>query len=245
MLYFRYYIFINEKDKDKFEKAKIDYKNAVADLTEAIKIRPFDVLYYLNQGTFHSRLGEHKEAVEDFSQVINYSSGVLKEQLMTDVLIFELRGDEYDKLKNYGKALDDFQESSRLIPEIINKTCCKTNKERECFIYSSYSYDKCTFCSKCSFCGNNLYRKWKLKKGEHICLECFRKLSEKEKDDFMKEIILSEKVFGHSPLDYECIPLEYCHDTNYNEIKKIAMPSLTELRKVQAKIGLYDPEELE
>jgi len=66
------------KDNDNFEKAKIDSKNAIVDLTEAIKIRPYDALYHLYRGTLHSKLGEHKEAAEDFSSAIKYASEALK-----------------------------------------------------------------------------------------------------------------------------------------------------------------------
>jgi len=101
-------------DKDKIEKDKINYKNAVADLTEAIKIWPFDAIYYLNRGVFHSRLGEHKEAIEDFSGAMNNASDVLKDKLKTDVLILNLRGKEYLELKEYSKAIEDFSDTLRL-----------------------------------------------------------------------------------------------------------------------------------
>jgi len=101
--------------KDNTEKAKIGYKNAVADLTEAIKIRPFDAIYYLNRGIFHSRLEEHKEAVEDFSGAIQYASDVLKDELKTYVLILNDRGKEYVELKEYSKAIEDFSETLHLV----------------------------------------------------------------------------------------------------------------------------------
>jgi tetratricopeptide (TPR) repeat protein len=102
------------EDKDNAEKNKVNYKNAVVDLTEAIRVRPFDAIYYLNRGVFHSRLGEHKEAVEDFSSAINNASDVLKDKLKTDALILNLRGKEYLELKEYSKAIEDFSETLRL-----------------------------------------------------------------------------------------------------------------------------------
>jgi tetratricopeptide (TPR) repeat protein len=238
MLFFRYYIFINKEDKDKFEKAKIDYKNAVADLTEAIKIRPFDVLYHLNRGTFHSRLGEHKEAAKDFSDVINYASGVLKEQLMTDVLILELRGNEYNKLKEYSKKLDDFYELYQLslIPEFKNSTCHKTNKEIDCSFYKSYSYHKCTHCRKCSFCGNKKIPKWKLKRGGYICLNCLEELSEKQKEDYMKKIIIYDKLDS---------PYSSANGNNYYELDRMLRPHLIETVKLISEYKLRHPEEFE
>jgi tetratricopeptide (TPR) repeat protein len=102
---------INQEDKENVEKEEIDYKNAVADLTEAIRIRPLDAIYHLNRAVFHSRLEEHKEAVEDFSNAINYASDVLKDRLKTNALIFNLRGKDYLELKEYSKAIEDFSET--------------------------------------------------------------------------------------------------------------------------------------
>ena len=115
------YLTDNQEEKDKFEKDQFEknkgkFKNAVADLTEAIKIRPFDAVYYLNRATFHSRLGEYKEAVEDYSSAIKYASGALKERLNTEVMILNLRGKEYTELKEYGKAIEDFSETLNLKP---------------------------------------------------------------------------------------------------------------------------------
>jgi tetratricopeptide (TPR) repeat protein len=125
MLFYHSGSFDNEDHK---EKTKINFRNAVADLTEAIKIRPFDALYHLNRATFHSRLEEHKEAVEDFSNAINYASDALKEKLISEVKIFNLRGKEYTELKDYGKAIDDFSESLRFIQENNDKFLVSVEK---------------------------------------------------------------------------------------------------------------------
>ena len=111
----------DQKDKERLEEAKkkvkINFKSAVADLTEAIKLRPFDAIYHLNRGIFHSKLDEHKEAVEDFSNALNYASDAIKDGLIKEnFLIFNLRGKEYTALKDYGKAIDDFSETLRLRP---------------------------------------------------------------------------------------------------------------------------------
>ncbi|GBU28651.1 hypothetical protein R84B8_02211 [Treponema sp. R8-4-B8] len=116
-----YYSTIEDRiEKYNAEDAKIDYKNAIADLTEAIRILPLDAIYRLNRGVFHSRLGEHKEAIEDFSGAINYASDVLKEKLITDALILNLRGKEYLELKEYSKAIEDFSETLRLRDNDLN-----------------------------------------------------------------------------------------------------------------------------
>jgi tetratricopeptide (TPR) repeat protein len=99
------------QDKERYEKLKINFRNAVADLTEAILLRPFDALYHLNRGIFHSRLEEHREAIEDFSKAIDYASDALKDKLITEVNIFNLRGKEYLELEDYTKAIEDFSGS--------------------------------------------------------------------------------------------------------------------------------------
>jgi len=114
MLFYERNPFEDKDEKDNIEKAKINFRNAVADLTEAIRIRPFDALYHLYRGEFHSRLKEHKEAAADFSSAINYASDVVKNRLNTVVLILNLRGKEYTELKEYGKAVEDFSETLRM-----------------------------------------------------------------------------------------------------------------------------------
>jgi len=106
-----------ERLEEAKKKVKVNYKSAVADLTEAIKLRPFDAIYYLNRGIFHSKLDEHKEAVEDFSSMIKYASDAVKNGLIEEgLLIFNLRGKEYTELKDYSKAIDDFSETLHMKP---------------------------------------------------------------------------------------------------------------------------------
>ncbi|MDR2952227.1 MAG: tetratricopeptide repeat protein, partial [Treponema sp.] len=98
------------QDVEKINKLKNNFRNAIADITEAIKLRPNDALYHLNRGVFHSRLGEHKEAIDDFYKAINYASDVLMDKLKTVVVIFKLLGKEYLELNDYNKAIGNFTE---------------------------------------------------------------------------------------------------------------------------------------
>jgi tetratricopeptide (TPR) repeat protein len=52
--------------------SSVDLIKAIADSTDAIRLRPFDAAYYLNRGKKYSALGEHEKAVADFSDVINF-----------------------------------------------------------------------------------------------------------------------------------------------------------------------------
>jgi len=107
----------NERLVELKKKIKINFRSAVEDLTKAITIRPFDAVYFLNRGVFHSRLEEHKEAVEDFSNAINFASDIIKERLKIDEKIFYLRGKEYTELKKYDKAIEDFSETLIVKPD--------------------------------------------------------------------------------------------------------------------------------
>jgi Tfp pilus assembly protein PilF len=106
--------YIEDTDNSKILK---NYRSAVTDLTEAIRIRPCDALYHLNRGTFYSKLGENREAAEDFTNALYLASDVLKNKFYSEVNILKLRGKEYLKLNEYNKAIDDFTESLRLIPD--------------------------------------------------------------------------------------------------------------------------------
>jgi len=112
------YDWYSPQNKNYVDKAKNNFKLAVTDLTEAIRIRPFDALYFVNRGIFYLNLEEYKEAVEDFSCAINYASDVLKDGLIKEgILIFVLRGRAYTGLKDYDKAIEDFSETLRLKPD--------------------------------------------------------------------------------------------------------------------------------
>jgi len=120
------YLIDEHEDKGHFEKQKINLKNAITDLTEAIRIRPLDALYHLNRGMFYARLSEHKEAVEDFSNAINYASDTLRESLETVALALSLIGKEYTELKEYSKAKDNFTKSLLLNPGSLAPDCIIT-----------------------------------------------------------------------------------------------------------------------
>jgi tetratricopeptide (TPR) repeat protein len=96
---------------------------AILEFTEAIRIRPFDGNYYLNRGGKYSKLKNHKKAVEDFSNAINYGSDDFKKI----TLIFHLRGNEYTELKDYEKAIVDFSKSILIRPDYIKSLLMRGN----------------------------------------------------------------------------------------------------------------------
>ena len=85
-------------------------------------------------------MGEHKEAVENFSTLINYASDVLKDRLNTKVLIFNLRGKEYTELKDYTKAIDNFSETLRLKQEYDETYPLRSDDDDEAFLLCGKAY---------------------------------------------------------------------------------------------------------
>ena len=65
---------------NKCENHQDNLKKAIADLTEAIRIRPLDANYYLNRGQRYSELGEHEKAFCDFTSAITYGSDTFKKE---------------------------------------------------------------------------------------------------------------------------------------------------------------------
>ena len=91
-------------------------KKAIADLSEAIRIRPFDAMYYYNRAGCYSDLEMHEKVIEDLSNAINCSSDASKKTMR----IFLRRGKYYLYLEEYGKAIDDFSESLNLETDHVN-----------------------------------------------------------------------------------------------------------------------------
>ena len=88
-------------------KGEDNIKKAIADLSEAIRIRPFDAPYYYNRAGCYVDLDMHKKAIEDLSNAINYGSDAYKKRHC----IHLKRGKKYMEQEEYGKAIDDFSES--------------------------------------------------------------------------------------------------------------------------------------
>jgi tetratricopeptide (TPR) repeat protein len=83
-------------------------QKAMTDLTEAIRLRPFDATYYHNRGRDYAKLKEYEKAIADFSYAIQYGSDEFK----TETKIHQQRGLMYMEMENYGKAFADFTESA-------------------------------------------------------------------------------------------------------------------------------------
>jgi tetratricopeptide (TPR) repeat protein len=88
---------------------KGDYQTAIADYSEAIRLKPNFAEALVNRGLNYDELRQHDKAIADFSEVSR-----LKPYSATG---FYVRGVAYYALKQYDKAVADFSEAIRLRPD--------------------------------------------------------------------------------------------------------------------------------
>jgi|GEM_PF-370568 len=78
-----------------------DYKKAIANYTEAIKLDPTKNYYYGNRGEVYLLLEDYPKALADFEQAININSGV--------PTYYDKKARVYAELNDYKKALAEYE----------------------------------------------------------------------------------------------------------------------------------------
>jgi tetratricopeptide (TPR) repeat protein len=91
------------------------YDKAVADYTEAIRLKPDDADAFNNRGIAYDQLKQYDKAIADLTEVIR-----LKPDF---ALAFNNRGNVYNELKQYDKAIADYTEAIRLKPDFAQALC--------------------------------------------------------------------------------------------------------------------------
>ena len=86
-----------------------DYRNAVNNFTDAIRLNPKDALPYLSRGSAYNRLGQPEKALADFTQAINLDPD--------DALAFVNRGLAHAKLGHLPEAIADCTTAIKLNPK--------------------------------------------------------------------------------------------------------------------------------
>jgi tetratricopeptide (TPR) repeat protein len=95
-------IFSSVKDNNYQE----NLMNAITDFDKAIRLKPFEAIYYLNRRRQYSKLKEHGKAIADFSESLRLRPDLNK--------VLLLRGLEYSSSGEKDKAKADFDKYLRL-----------------------------------------------------------------------------------------------------------------------------------
>ena len=83
-----------------------EYKLAIDDYTQAIKIDSQNAEYYAFRGGIYSFLEEYKQAIDDLTQAIKIDP--------KKATYYDLRGKTYLQLKDYKQAIDDYTQAIQL-----------------------------------------------------------------------------------------------------------------------------------
>lgn len=109
-----------------FERGKqaVKFEEAKDAFTKAIEIKPDDALAYYNRGLAYGKLGNHEQAIEDFTKTIELTyagvydtsqkKGFFPLPTFLNTEAYYNRGVAYDKLGNYQQAIKDYQIAARL-----------------------------------------------------------------------------------------------------------------------------------
>ena len=96
-----------------YAKAELgDYKGAIADYTEGIRLKPNDANAYYNRGTAKAKLGKYVTAIADYNIAIQLKPGY--------TLAYYNRGNAKKILKQYFAAITDYDEAIRLKPDFTS-----------------------------------------------------------------------------------------------------------------------------
>jgi tetratricopeptide (TPR) repeat protein len=94
----------NNRGVDKLETK--DYKGAIADFNQALRLDPKNAKAYFNRGFAYSSLENYQNAIEDYTKAIQMKPG--------DAEAFYNRGLAYSNLDNNKAAIADFEKAAQL-----------------------------------------------------------------------------------------------------------------------------------
>ena len=84
----------------------------ITDLTQAIRLAPFQSIHYVRRAALHNQKGDRPKAIADLT------ASIQRTQLSRDLATAYLeRGKTWFLMEEYDKALADFNESLRLVPD--------------------------------------------------------------------------------------------------------------------------------
>jgi len=86
-----------------------NYKQAINDYTQAIKIDDKNAIYYNARGNTYFQLKDYKQAINDYTQAIKLDT--------KNASYYNLRGFAYFQLKDYKQAIDDWNQAIKIDPK--------------------------------------------------------------------------------------------------------------------------------
>ncbi|NOQ24788.1 MAG: tetratricopeptide repeat protein [Bacteroidales bacterium] len=127
---------LNSKSKEalwirsKIYKEKIDYPNAINDLSKMIIFSPDDMDAFFARGLFYQEFNQHQSAINDFSKVISEDS--------KNAIAYYHRAKSNEEITQYAKAISDYQayakfsdndENAKDRLEIVKERLYELNRE--------------------------------------------------------------------------------------------------------------------
>jgi len=111
---------------------KGDYDSAISDLTEAMRLKPNQpkdlALAYNARGNSYYKKKDYDRAIADYNEAMRLNPNLMKENYIRDGAIrreqnffaeaYNARGYAYAKKKDYDRAIADYTEAIRQIPDV-------------------------------------------------------------------------------------------------------------------------------
>lgn len=94
-----------------------NYKEAIADFTQVIQLRPDDATAYVNEGIARAAIGDAKRAIADFNSALRLNPDL-------EVAYYN-RGFVRFKLQDYQGALADFNHAIAIAPQNADAYHCR------------------------------------------------------------------------------------------------------------------------
>jgi serine/threonine protein kinase/Tfp pilus assembly protein PilF len=113
-------------DRGLVAEEKGDHQQAIADYSEAIRLKPDYPEAFNNRGVAYYSLKQYDKALSDYNEAIRLKPD--------DAEAFKNRGNVYYGLKQYDKALSDYNEAIRLKPDYayaFNNRACVYNDRKQ------------------------------------------------------------------------------------------------------------------
>ncbi len=95
--------------RSKIYKEKIDYPNAINDLSKMIIFSPDDMEAFFARGLYYQEFNQHQSAINDFSKVISMKPGY--------ALAYFQRAKSNEEITQYAKAVEDYKKYAELTDE--------------------------------------------------------------------------------------------------------------------------------